>query len=637
MGEPSDRYFPVTFEEEVIGNYTMRFSSIYADIPASLRSCTVTDAKGNVRQIERTRDSWVYYYQNPNLEYRDDTKLNVNDWIALYNLFDAVKRDPTSSNLLDKDVGMLKKVLGPNELFEHVLRTVIPEGVRMCKQKWQATAQDGMSAKVDMSIFFNQWRKQIWAQKLVIAANMQNPISHITQVNHIMINLGGSEVPDEVRLLAMGYYGRICAYETPAGQKLGISNTKALGARINENGLLETTYYKVVVAGMPDANGNIPKAISTRPEYFTAQQETEYKIGDRMSIEFNPDGTIKHTRVVARVPDGKRGHTVETVWADELDYVNAYSCQTLSPTAALVPFFGCDDSARLSLAAGMLKQSIMVQNNDKPRMYTSMYRRMFEHSNTYCATAKNAGYVTEVTNTHVRVVQPPEQFKVKLMAGNATIADDMMDTWPCDVYEVRPATVSRTSVNFINYHIKQGMWVNAGDVLFDSAITKDGVYSPGCNLFAAYIPDGYNYEDAIEVSESAANKLTSITVETVSKKIHAHGYTPHIEYSEGKYVSEKSTLATFKLKGTKVEQYREYMQSDLQSGILLGIERDLKDRSGSVYNGHLIAFNKSRVGDWASCKQGHNFHSSEEQRHASVPKWPSTRYRAQPVRCPLTS
>lgn len=601
VSRTADKYFPVTFEEEIIGNYTVRYSDV----------CGINVPYG------RSADEWVCFYNNHEMQHVDDTYLNVFDWIALYSLCDSTRRNPDECMLLDKDTGMLKKVLGPNELFGQVLSDIIPSCFQICKQKWAAAAQSPQNLNIDMGIFFSKWRTEIWNQGIIAVANLQNPISHITQANHLVLNFPGSEIPDEVRLLAMGYYGRVCAYETPAGYKLGVTNTRAVGARIDDNGLLLTPYQRIVY----DGKGY---RISPRIEYMTAQQETEYAIGDRLSLKLNADGTIVNTKVIARVNDGHNGHTVETIDSCELDYVNAYSGQTLSPTASLVPFVGCDDSARISYASGMLKQSIMVQNNDKPRVYTSMYRRMFEHSNTYCAIAPEDGFIGEVTHTYIRLYCPPAEIKAKL--GNKINLDslymdeDLLDSWPSHTFYVRPATVSRSSINFINYRVVEGQWVKKGDILFDSAIAKDGIYAPGCNLFAAYIPDGYNYEDAIEVSESAANKLTSISVETVKLKLPSYQGAPIMQFPEGRYISENSVMATFKL-NRRGYQDKRIMNSGIHSGILLGVEKNHKNQSGTEYLGHLVAFNRLRTGDKLIGRHANKGTASIIQKNSKMPRF----------------
>lgn len=99
-------------------------------------------------------------------------------------------------------------------------------------------------------------------------------------------------------------------------------------------------------------------------------------------------------QIMARVPAPNNQVTVESVDAFTLDYVNAYCEQHLSPTAALIPFAGSDDAVRVTYATNMLKQSILVQGSQIPRVFTSMYRRCFNHSNTYVILAKKDGWVS---------------------------------------------------------------------------------------------------------------------------------------------------------------------------------------------------------------------------------------------------
>lgn len=140
----------------------------------------------------------------------------------------------------------------------------------------------------------------------------------------------------------MGFYGRICPYETPSGQKLGVTNTKAIGAKIRD-GILTTPYRRV----LKNSRGEI-ESISTEVTYMDAQEEAQYRIGDILSLK-KEGYRYLNTKVLARVPAPNNQVTVESVDAFTLDFVNAYCEQHLSPTAALIPFAGSNDAVRVTL------------------------------------------------------------------------------------------------------------------------------------------------------------------------------------------------------------------------------------------------------------------------------------------------
>ena len=114
--------------------------------------------------------------------------------------------------------------------------------------------------------------------------------------------------------------------------------------------------------------------------YLTATEEAKWVIGDLITLKMK-DGKYLNTKVLARVPAPNNQVAIANVSANALDFVNAYCEQHLSPSAALIPFACADDAVRVTYATNMLKQSILVQGSQVPRVFTSMYRQCFNHSN----------------------------------------------------------------------------------------------------------------------------------------------------------------------------------------------------------------------------------------------------------------
>ena len=611
VSRTGDDFFTATFEEEIVGNYTMQLSEYYGiDIPEG-----------------RSADEWCYFHNNHALKPTEDRFLTAYDWIGLLSLTYYTQRHPHEHILVDKDEGMLKRVLGPNELFRQAFEQAVPIVMRKRRRNWTNVASNASSMNIDLRPLYQEWRKRAWAMKVLVAANYQNPVIHTQQANVIDMAPNVKNIPNAMRMLAMGYYGRICPYETPMGKRLGATTTRAIGSRINEDGVLETPYLKVI------RSNNGTARISDYVEWFNAQDEVHERIGDKLSLVYNPDGTFQNTKVMARVPDGHNNHTVEVVDAHTLDYVNYHSCQHLSMTAALLPFIGATDSARLTLGTGMMKQSILVQHNEKPRMYTSMYRKMFEHSPTYCGFCKKAGFVIDVRNDAIVIGQPHPNSSYKPgvnvplsksqdLFEEAVNIDPTYGVWECQEYPVQATTITRRSINTINYHVRVGQWVEEGECLYDSSIAKQGIYSPGCNFFVAYIPDGYDYEDAVEMSESAAARFTSIGLETVDIKLPFDAPTqPTIIPAINRYVRENGVIAEF-IKDREHKNLSYKAPTGLHSGMVLDIAHD-RDERGSFtrYKGYMVAFNTLRPGDKVIGRHSNKGTNSIVQPNSKMPKF----------------
>lgn len=568
-----------TFEEEIIGNYTVRLGDIFGhNIPEG-----------------RYHDEWVYFYNNPNLERTDMDHLNTHDLIALYSLCGFIRKNPNENFLLDKDFGLLKKVLAANEIFSNAMREVVPEFIR----KYRAAISRGIGKNMlSESNFFgltNMWKSYLWERNYLDIADTINPIAVVAQTNHLVSTLHTSEIPEKVRLLSMGFYGRICPYETPSGQKLGVTNTKAIGAKIRD-GILTTPYRRV----LKNSRGEI-ESISAEVTYMDAQEEAQYRIGDILSLK-KEGYKYLNTKVLARVPAPNNQVTVESVDAFTLDFVNAYCEQHLSPTAALIPFAGSNDAVRVTYATNMLKQSILVQGSQIPRVFTSMYRRCFNHSNTYVIRAKKDGVVDQIP-----------MGKLLLTYDDGEVED----------IEICETSVTSKSVNFLNFHAKEGDRFKKGDILVDSAIAREGIYSPGVNLFAAYLADGYNYEDAVELSEYAANQFISISTETITHRMHRQSNESirvGREYYY-RYIPENGVIAQVSRQSKSDARCssKDVLRSGKHSGILYQIERNQDEKKAAEYNAHLLSFNRLRTGDKMAGRHSNKGTASIIRKNSEMP------------------
>lgn len=613
VSRSQDVWFDVGFEESIVCNQTAMLSEVMSPV--------------EIQASGRRADEWVCYANNPNFESTEEENnfLNVWDWVGFVGLVDYINRHHNTHGIVNKDEGMLKRVQGPNELFTWAFEKVVPEVCTKYKSGWTRDANDPSSMGPSFDGLHIAWRKKLWDSNILRPASYQNPSMHMQQVNLIDTSAGMKEVPDAMRMLATGYYGRIDPYETPMGKSIGLSNVRAMGSRIDvDTGIIKTGYLPVI----KQSDGSCRIEPNANIRWLSAQEEVEYRIGDKLSLQFNADGvSFRNTPVVARVPDGRGGHTFETINAHDLQLVNYHSCQHISPATALIPFVGANEAARLTLGTGMIKQSILVQYNEKPRMFTSIYRQMFEHTPTYCEHAKESGFVVDISQSGVTIARPRPDSGIR--EGHNFVGQDVTDLlsacdgMPSRKYNIDPTLITRQGLNIINWRVEVGQWVNEGDPVYDSSIAPDGIYSPGCNFFAAYVPNGYNYEDAVEISESAASRFTSITMETVSINLGIKSLSaPTCAANTRLYIPENGVIATFEINRPSGHKIRKDITSGIHSGILLGVAHDRTElKHYSKYLAHFIAFNRLRTGDKLIGRHSNKGTASVVQKNSDMPRF----------------
>ena len=143
---PGSAPIRATFEEEVIGNYTVRLGDIYGhNIPAG-----------------RFHDEWVCFYNNPKFERTDMDHLNTHDLMALYSLCASIKKNPEENFLLDKDFGLLKKVLAANELFSNAMREVLPDFVKHYSVSISRAISQNLLTEGKFAGLSDMWKKYLW-------------------------------------------------------------------------------------------------------------------------------------------------------------------------------------------------------------------------------------------------------------------------------------------------------------------------------------------------------------------------------------------------------------------------------------------------------------------------------------------
>lgn len=543
-----------TFEREIIGNYTCPLYLVIDNPPEG-----------------RSYDEYVYYYNNPTFEKNDPDHLTPHDLLALLSLASYVKETGDSTMLKDKDLGFQKRLLSVSEIFSQTIRYVFSNFIRKrSKTRSVRNAIDNGGGFVEIFAgFTKEWTSYMYREKYITLADPLNPCVAVTQVNIAESHVQG-QIPDNIRQMAMGSYGRICPYETPSSLKIGVVNTLATQVHVAEDGSLLAPYRQVIT----DTKGHII-SVSDQVTYMTVEEESEHVIGDLLSVFADSE------YVQARIPADGGGQTISTVHKSQLEYVNAWSEQALSPTVSLIPFACHNDATRVTYASNMLKQSISVQPETYPRVFTSMYKDIFNHSDTYVVRARKDGKLMNMPGGRVMVQYDDEQLPEFLSTPETVIDGEF--------------------VNFLTFKVGIGEHFKKGDIIADSAVSKEGFYSPGIDCLVAYIPTGYNYEDAVDMSEGLATRFTSISNTSVKVKVHKNDHITarSVPSKMNMFVPEGTPMGSIRI--TTDRDYRRAenipVVSDKASGILFYSERDFSDREYYSYKYHLLSLSRLSVGD----------------------------------------
>jgi len=319
-----------------------------------------------------------------------------------------------------------------------------------------------------------------------------NPLSEITHKRRVSaLGPGGltrERAGFEVRDVHPTHYGRVCPIETPEGPNIGLINSLALYARLNEYGFLETPYRKV-------ENGKVTNQI----DYLSAIEEGRYVIA-QANATISDEGMLSDELVSAR----EAGETI-LVSPERVQYMDVAPGQVVSVAASLIPFLEHDDANRALMGANMQRQAVPCLRPEKAFVGTGIERTVAVDSGTTVQALR--GGVVDYVDAGRIVIRVNDD---EAAAGEVGV----------DIYNLIKYTRSNQNTN-INQRpiVKVGDRVAKHDVIADGASTDLGELALGQNMLVAFMPwNGYNFEDSILISEKvvADDRYTSIHIEELS-------------------------------------------------------------------------------------------------------------------------
>ena len=305
-----------------------------------------------------------------------------------------------------------------------------------------------------------------------------NPLGELTHKRRLSaLGPGGltrERAGMEVRDVHYSHYGRMCPIETPEGPNIGLINSLSSYAKINRFGFIETPYRRV-----DPETGKVTSQI----DYLTADEEDNYVVAQANS-RLDDDGSFVDEDIVARF----RGENT-VVNRDRIDYMDVSPKQVVSPATACIPFLENDDSNRALMGANMQRQAVPLMQPEAPRVGTGMEYVSGKDSGA-AVICKYEGIVehVEAREVLVRRIEVVDGQEVK---GNL------------DKYPLLKFVRSNQSTCYNQRPIVAvGDRVTKGEVLADGPSMELGELALGRNVLVGFMTwDGYNYEDAIIMSE----------------------------------------------------------------------------------------------------------------------------------------
>ncbi|HKQ47681.1 MAG TPA: DNA-directed RNA polymerase subunit beta [Phycisphaerae bacterium] len=303
-----------------------------------------------------------------------------------------------------------------------------------------------------------------------------NPLSQLTHERRLSAlgpgGLNRKRAGFEVRDVHISHYGRICPIETPEGTNIGLIASLSIYSTVDEYGFLITPYRKVEKGG--SVNGG--------HEFLRADEEMKTVLAPPDAVD--PKASrVTGDHIMARI----RGD-LALVTKDEIEYIDISPKQTVGVSASLIPFLEHDDANRALMGSNMQRQAVPLLITEPPVVATGMERVVADNSG-MVVHAQTDGTVTFVDASRI-VLDNTEEYELRKFQG----------------------LNERTCLNQIPL-VKLGQKVKKGQIIADGPATRNGELALGRNVLVAFMTyDGYNFEDAILISERLVQNDTFTSI-----------------------------------------------------------------------------------------------------------------------------
>ncbi len=322
-----------------------------------------------------------------------------------------------------------------------------------------------------------------------------NPLDELTHKRRLSaLGPGGlhrERATFEVRDVHRTHYGRVCPIETPEGPSVGLIVSLSTYARVNAYGFMETPYRKVVEGKATD-----------QIDYLAADKEDTFIIAQADAV-LDENGTMTDNRLVTRQKDDLLQKS-----AQDIDYIDVSPKQIVGVSAALIPFLEHNDANRALMGSNMQRQAVPLIRPEAPLIGTGMEHKAARDSGAVVL-AKRDGVVESVSASEI-IIRTDDAFHVD--GGERSFSEMGYDVYRLTTFQRSNSGTSLHQCPCVDV----GEDIKAGQVIADGTSTENGELALGSNVLIAFMSwEGYNYEDAILLSESLITEdtYTSIHIE----------------------------------------------------------------------------------------------------------------------------
>ena len=382
-----------------------------------------------------------------------------------------------------------RRIRAVGELLQNQYRIGLSRMERVVRERMTTQDIDGISPQslINIKPVTAAIKEFFGSSQLSQFMDQNNPLGELTHKRRLSAlgpgGLSRDRAGFEVRDVHYSHYGRMCPIETPEGPNIGLINSLASYARINEYGFVEAPYRRI------DKSDPKNPRVTDEVVYMTADEEDNYHVA-QANEPLDAEGHFLNKNVSGRYLDETQSYEPHM-----FDYMDVSPKMVFSVATALIPFLQNDDANRALMGSNMQRQAVPLLTTEAPVVGTGMETKTAVDSGV-CVVARKAGTVLRSTSTDISIKNDDgtkdDYHLTKFMRSNQS-----------NCYNQRPI-------------VFQGEHVEAGQVIADGPSTSNGELALGKNPLIGFMTwEGYNYEDAVLLSERLVQNdvYTSVHIE----------------------------------------------------------------------------------------------------------------------------
>ena len=391
----------------------------------------------------------------------------------------------------DDDIDHLgnRRIRAVGELLQNQYRIGLSRLERVVRERMTTQDLEGISPQslINIKPVTAAVKEFFGSSQLSQFMDQNNPLGELTHKRRLSAlgpgGLSRDRAGFEVRDVHYSHYGRMCPIETPEGPNIGLINSLACYARINEYGFIEAPYRKI------DKTDPQNPVVTEEVVYMTADEEDNYHVA-QANEPLDEEGHFIHKNVSGRYRDETQEYEKRM-----FDYMDVSPKMVFSVATALIPFLQNDDANRALMGSNMQRQAVPLLTTEAPVVGTGMEVKSAVDSGV-CVVAEEGGIVERSTSTEITIKQDDKTKKTYMLTK-------FLRSNQSNCYNQRPIVV-------------KGERVEKGQVIADGPSTSNGEMALGKNPLIGFMTwEGYNYEDAVLLSERLVQNdvYTSVHIE----------------------------------------------------------------------------------------------------------------------------